>query len=362
MVLLVVYVLIALCTSFLCSILEAVLLSITPSFASAYREKDEKIGKQIVEMKKNPDRPLSAILTLNTIAHTFGAAGAGAQAQKVWGEEWLTVFSAVLTFLILIVTEIIPKTIGANYWRSLAGFAARTLKILTMMLYPFVRLSELLTRMISGGSGHPSVSRAEIAALAQVGEEAGVLDAEETHLFRNLMQFRSLKTADIMTPRVVMVTRSASMTVAEFTADKKVSRFSRIPVYEERQDDVLGYVIRAVILTAATRDEDERLLREFVQPLIMIDEETTLQPLFKKLIEEREHIALVVDEYGGVAGIVTLEDAIETLIGMEIVDEHDRDDDMQHLAREAWKKRAAELGLITKDTNDIVPPNESTKG
>jgi CBS domain containing-hemolysin-like protein len=352
MFLLIVYVLIALCTSFLCSILEAVLLSVTASFATAYKSDNPKVGEQLVKMKRNPDRPLSAILTLNTIAHTFGAAGAGAQAQKVWGEEWLTVFSAVLTLAILVITEIIPKTIGAVFWRRLAGPATRVLRILTLSLYPFVVLSELLTRMIGGKSGHPTMSREEIAALAQVGQEAGVLDEEEGRLFRNLMRFRSLRAKDIMTPRVVMITRKATMPVHEFTEDEKVGRFSRIPIWEERSDNVIGYVLRSEILAAAARDEHKVPVGEFIKPIIVVEEDMRLQPLFSSLIQKREHIALVVDEYGGVAGLATLEDVIETLIGMEIVDEHDRVEDMQVLAREAWRKRARELGLPVDEQID----------
>jgi CBS domain containing-hemolysin-like protein len=206
--------------------------------------------------------------------------------------------------------------------------------------------------MIGGKSAHPAVSREEIAALAQVGQEAGVLDEEEGRLFRNLMRFRSLRAKDIMTPRVVMISRKATMPVHEFTEDEKVGRFSRIPIWEERADNVIGYVLRSEILAAAARDEHKVPVGEFIKPIIVVEEDMRLQPLFSSLIQKREHIALVVDEYGGVAGLATLEDVIETLIGMEIVDEHDRVEDMQVLAREAWRKRARELGLPVDEEID----------
>lgn len=349
MFLLLLYVALALVVSFICSILEAVLLSVTPSFAAASREEGHPWGEHLKRMKEEPDRPLSAILTLNTVAHTFGAAGAGAQAQVVFGETWLSVFSAVLTLLILIGTEIIPKTIGALYWRTLAPGATRLLRVLELALYPFVRMSEVITRIISGGRSAPSVSREELVALAEVGRQAGVMDEDESLLFRNLMRFSSVQARDVMTPRTVMYALPADLSASEALGEDASLRFTRVPVYRGRVDDIVGYVIEAEVMQAAVKGDGATTLEDLAHDVLFVPSILTLRPLFTQLIEQREHVAVVVDEYGGVAGLVTLEDVIETLIGIEIVDEHDTVENMQELARQAWQQRAARLGLAVDD-------------
>lgn len=344
-VLLIVFLSIALGFSFLCSIAEAVLLSITPSYAAQLREQKHPASLLIDELKENVERPLSAILSLNTIAHTVGATGVGAQALKVFGEEWMAAVSAVLTLLILVLSEIIPKTIGAVYWRGLAPMVARTTKVLILLMYPLVVMSEWLGKLFAPGHPHPTVTRAEVAALAMQGASEGHIDVGESRIVANLFRFRELTVYDIMTPRTVILSMPQSMTVGEAMEQHPTLQFSRIPIYENTRDEVTGFILKDDLLLAHARDENDKPLKELRRELIAVPESATLSRLFEQLIDTRAHIALVVDEFGGTSGLVTLEDLVETLFGLEIVDEADRNVDMQKLARDRWKERAKRLGL-----------------
>lgn len=344
-VLLVVFLLIALGFSFLCSVAEAVLLSITPSYAAQLRESGSSVSSLIDELKDNVERPLSAILSLNTIAHTVGATGVGAQALKVFGEQWMAVVSAVLTLLILFLSEIIPKTIGAVYWRGLAPLVARSTKVLIWLMYPLVMVSEWLGKMFAPSHAHPTVTRAGVAALAMQGATEGHIDQGESRIVSNLFRFRELTVESIMTPRTVVVSMPQSTTVGDAMKLQPNLQFSRVPVYENTRDEVVGFVLKNELLLAHARGENDKPLSELKRDIFAIPESATLSTLFEKLIDSRHHIALVVDEFGGTAGLVTLEDLIETLFGLEIVDEADRNVDMQKLARDKWRERAEKLGL-----------------
>ena len=344
-ILLFVYLGIALGFSFLCSVAEAVLLSITPSYTATLRAEKPAAAAVVDRLKENVERPLAAILSLNTIAHTVGAAGVGAQAQIVFQGKYVGLTSAVLTLLILVLSEIIPKTIGAVYWRGLAPMVARLVNWLIYLMYPLVVMSEWLAKLLSPADAHPTVTRAEVAALAAQGAAEGHLDEGESRILTNLFRFKELTARDIMTPRTVVVSLPQTATVAEFVSRTPEIVFSRIPIYDGTRDEVTGFVLKNDLLLAHARGEDARPLIDFRREMVTMPAIVGLTSVFERLTGERAHIALLVDEFGGVAGLVTLEDVVETLLGLEIVDEADKTADMQQLARKRWKARAKELGL-----------------
>jgi CBS domain containing-hemolysin-like protein len=335
-----VYFALALGVSFLCSILEAALLSVTPSHVAKLMQDRPKVGARIRGLKSHIDRPLAAILSLNTIANTAGAVGVGAEAQRLWGSDALAIASAVLTLSILVVSEILPKTLGAMYWRRLTGFMARVLPAMILILLPLVWLSQTITRSMKRKRTGPTVSREEFAALASMGEEQGVFDESEMRILRNLFHFGSLRTRDIMTPRTVMFSLEESTTVRDAVAARGSMIFSRIPIWLETPDQVTGYILKDQLLLRAARDELDVPVSSFAREALMVPDTIPLPSLFEKLLDNREHIAVVVDEYGGVDGVVTMEDVLETLIGLEIVDEMDSVQDMRAMARSQWEARA----------------------
>jgi CBS domain containing-hemolysin-like protein len=356
MSLLLVYVAIALGVSFVCSILEAVLLSITPSYLAKLEQDRPKVGARVRALKLHIDRPLAAILSLNTIAHTVGAAGVGAEAQRLWGSEALAITSAVLTLLILFVSEIIPKTLGAMYWRRLSGFIAAVLPPLILILLPLVWLSEAITGFMRRRRVAEKLSREEFAALARVGEEQGVFDESEMRILRNLFLFGSLRTRDIMTPRTVMFSLEENTTVREAMAERGSMVFSRIPIWKETPDQITGYILKDQLLLRAARDELDVPVHAFAREALMVPDTVALPALFENLLDKREHIAVVVDEYGGVDGVVTMEDVLETLIGLEIVDEMDSVKDMRAMARAKWEVRAKHIQRDPLDSPTPVDP------
>ncbi|MEM9665319.1 MAG: hemolysin family protein [Bacteroidota bacterium] len=354
MALLLFYILLALGISFLCSIMEAVLLSITPSYVAAQEQDGQPLGQRLRVLKDDIDRPLAAILSLNTIAHTLGAAGAGAQATAIYGDAYLGIISAILTLLILVLSEIIPKTLGALYWRQLAGPVTRLLEIIITLLYPLVIMSKGITRLLSRGQKKESVSLEEFTALAELGAQQGVFEAEESRIIKNLVRFRSLRVKDIMTPRTVLFAMPEDKMVFEVMDEHSEFRFSRIPIFAGNRDTITGYVLKDDILLRAAQEDDEVTLRTLKREIQVVPDNVPLPDLLERLLDKLEHVALVVDEYGGVAGLVTMEDVVETLLGMEIVDEVDSVEDMQELARQEWLRRAKRLGLVVDEAE--VPP------
>lgn len=345
MSLLVFYVLLALIISFLCSISEAVLLSIRRSYVQTLKADKPDTAAMLTGLLENLDRPLAAILSLNTIAHTVGAAGAGAQAAAVFGDAIIGVFSGLLTLLILVLSEIIPKTLGATHWRALAPAVGRSLVWLITLMKPFVWLSELITKAITDGKASIAFTREEFAAMVDIGAKQGQLEARETRVVRNIMKLDGLQVRDIMTPRLVVFSVDETGTVATFADAHADQPFSRVPVYGATPDDVTGFVIKSDVLTRFVKDERDLPLSSIKRPLPSVPETLSLSVLFETLIEKRDHIALVVDEYGTVEGLVTLEDVVETVLGLEIVDEYDTVEDMRALARKKWRERAAALGI-----------------
>ncbi|HVS12815.1 MAG TPA: hemolysin family protein [Thermoanaerobaculia bacterium] len=355
MALLVTYVVLALGVSFLCSILEAVLLSITPAHVASLRDSGSRVGERLHRMKEDIDRPLAAILSLNTIAHTVGAAGAGAQAVKVFGDAYIGVISAILTLLILFFSEIIPKTLGAVYWRTLAPVIGAVLVPVVWSMWPLVKAAELTRRLIVRQPPHGPVSREEVAAMARLGHAEGVMDEGESRMVESLLRFRSLRVRDVMTPRTVVTAFPEDVATGEVVAGAERLLFSRIPIYKDSLDDVTGYVLKDDVLLQAAEDAPDTPLSALRRELTVVPETLSLPRLFEQLLARGEQIALAIDERGGTTGLVTMEDVIETLLGREIVDEVDSVEDMQELARQLWRKRAAKLGLI-EVTADVEGP------
>lgn len=357
--LLVLYVALAIGVSFLCSMMEAVLLSVTPSYVAALERKGSAVGERIHEFKENVDRPLAAILSLNTIAHTVGAAGVGAQAAIVFGEAYTGIVAAILTLLILVLSEIIPKTLGAVYWRTLTPSVVRMLTATIIAMWPLVKLSQGITRLLSQDEDEAAFSREEFTAMAELGEEEGVFEEKESRILRNLFRFNSLRVKDVMTPRTVIFDLPENTTIGEVVEEHDEFRFSRIPVYDDDPDDITGYVLKDEMLLRAAQEEFDVTLEEMARNILVVHETLPLPDLLERLLDRLEHIALVVDEYGGVAGVVTMEDVVETLLGLEIVDEADSVEDMQALARKQWFKRARELGMVSEEALETPTTNEA---
>ncbi len=332
------YLVLALALSFLCSVLEAVLLSTPMSFISMKEKAGVKSAGLLKKLKQDIDKPISAILSLNTIAHTVGAAGVGAEAVKVFGEAYFGIISAILTILILVLSEIIPKTVGACYWRTLAIPSAKVIRMLIVITYPLVLLSELITRVISPKNQVMSVSREEVSAMVTVGMEEGVFEMKENKMIQNMIKLNQVTAREIMTPSVVVSAAWEGMSLKDFYHEQQYRTYSRIPVYGEKEEYITGYVLRQTILEKLAEDKFEDKLSGVVRPVLFFNENDSVSTIWEKLLEKKEHISIVIDEYGCMRGIVTMEDVIETILGFEIVDEKDSVADMQVLAREKWQQ------------------------
>jgi len=346
MVLLLFYLFLALFVSFLCSVMESVLLSTPISFLSAKEENGHNAATIFIKLKNNIDRPLSAILSLNTVAHTIGAAGVGAQATKMFGELYFGIISGILTLLILIFSEIIPKTIGARYWRGLAMVSGIIINAMVIITFPLVVMTGYITKLFSKNINELSVSREEISAMAKIGTEEGIFDDKENKIIQNLIRLRALKVTEIMTPRVVVTVANKNMPLEEFLINKEFLHYSRIPIYSKNNDNITGYVFRQTVFEKLAEDETNLKLQDICREIVVVHEFQTIFSLWEVLLEKKEHIALVVDEYGGMDGIVTMEDIIETLLGLEIVDERDRIIDMRQYALERWNERKAKYNIL----------------
>ncbi|HBH22302.1 MAG TPA: hemolysin, partial [Cytophagales bacterium] len=340
------YLFLALFVSFLCSIMESVILSTPQSFLIVQQDKGHKWAISFMDLRRNIDKPLSAILSLNTVAHTIGAAGVGAQAVKIFGEAAFGVISAVLTVLILVFTEIIPKTAGARYWRRLAKFSYYTIRGMILITYPLVVASAFITRLISKNEEEQTTSREEIAALASIGADEGLFSDKENKIIQNILKLKNIKVTEIMTPRVVVAVADQNLPLSDFLKNKGYLKFSRIPVYSGNDENITGYVFRQEVFEKLAEDKHSLKLKDIKRDILVFPDTMALFTIWEKMLEKKEHIALVVDEYGGLNGIVTMEDVIETLLGLEIVDETDTVIDMQKFARERCKTRQAKYSLI----------------
>ncbi len=323
----------ALSLSFLCSVLEAVLLSTPMSYISMRENQGSKTATLMKQYKNNVDRPVGAILSLNTIAHTIGSAGVGAESIKIFGEQYFGLISAILTLLILVLSEIIPKTIGASYWRSLALPSTRIIRVLILITYPLVLLSELITKVFTPRGNQASMSREEVSAMVDVGTTEGIFRESESKLIKSCVALSGVKARQIMTPSIVVESACQDLTVKDFQAKQSWS-FSRIPVYAGDKDYITGYVLKDAVLKLLSEDQFHVKLSDLKRPILTFREEESVFQIWEKMLEKREHISVIIDEYGGLRGLVTMEDIIETMTGVEIVDEDDVAVDMQALAKE----------------------------
>jgi CBS domain containing-hemolysin-like protein len=356
------YVLLALVFSFLCSVAEAVLLSITPSYIAGLADTHPGRAALLKRLKQDKvDQSLAAILTLNTIAHTVGAIGSGAKATAVFGSAWFGLFSAVMTLMILFLSEIIPKTIGAVYWRALAAWTAQFVRVLIWVLYPLIRVSEALTRLVARGKKPHAFSRDEFVALAGIGQRAGKIDDYESGIIRNLFRLGSLTAEDIMTPRTVIAGLPQEMTVEAALSRLPAISFSRLPIYQKDLDHITGFILKDDLLLAAARNQSHASLDSLKREMAGVSGQMPLPDLFEAMIGQRRHMVRVYDRYGGTLGLATTEDVIETLLGLEIVDENDRVEDMQALARRQWEKRSQAKGAWGESGQPGKPAAEAPK-
>lgn len=355
MTLLIIFFCISIFFSFLCSIWEAVILSITPNYIRQKLAEKSEVGTLLEEYKEDIDRPLSAILTLNTIAHTAGAIGVGSQAasyfadkEEILGLSWEMIVATFMTLAILILSEIIPKTIGANNWRALAPFTTKCLKYLILLLSPLVWVTQKITRSLKNEKNKSILNRSDILAMAVEGEESGTLEESESKIIKNLIHLGNYKVTDIMTPRTVLDLANEKEEVRNFYTNHKSIQFSRIPIYQEKEDLIVGIVLKTDILTELANGNDNTTLKELSRPVKTVSDQMPLTELFDTLLDGKLHLVTVNDKYGSLVGIVTLEDLLETILGFEITDESDAVTDLQALARKKWQERAQKHGLLEK--------------
>ncbi len=357
MTLLIIYGAVSIFFSFLCSILEAVLLSVTPTFITVKKNEGKKYAFALDKLKEDIDKPIITILTINTIAHTVGAILVGVQAEKTFGSgnNVVGIVSTIMTFLILIVSEIIPKTIGAKHWKKLANF---TSKAINFLMFPLkysgiLWLLQFFTKLVGDNHDLATISREDFYAMTEIAEEEGVFQESEIKVIKNLIDFKKVMVKSIMTPRIVMKIAFNNKTIQKFYDENPKLKFSRIPIYHDSTDDIRGFFLKDEMLESIIKGNGNDALRTIQRDIIVTKRDESISILLEKLIDQHEHIALVVDEFGSVSGIVTQEDIIETLLGLEIVDESDGFEDLQTLARQMWEKRAKRLGILhdEKSTN-----------
>ena len=341
----------AMAISFLCSILEASLMSTPISYVTMREEDGYKPASRFKQYKQDTSRPIAAILSLNTIANTIGAAGVGQQANILFGSHWFALVSIIVTILILVFSEIIPKTIGATRWKSLMGFTTACISFLIFIMYPIVVCIEWLQKHITPkDSTDTSVSRDEVSAMANVAEEEGDLEEDENVIIQNLINMDDVTAADVMTPRVVAHIAPERMTIKTFYRDKRYLHHSRIPVFADNDEYITGYILRMEALQLMAEDKYDVTLGEIKREIASFNEDTPLDEIWDEMLRKDEQISVIINEYGSFQGILTLEDVIETLLGSEIVDEYDTVRDMQQLALDKWKKR--------RDSSSRLPSKE----
>ena len=351
MTLLIVYLLLTMGVSFLCSLLESVLMSTPISYIGMKEDEGDSNAELFLKMKQDPDRPLSAILSLNTIANTLGAAAVGHQATLLTGDYWFGIVSAGMTILILVFSEIVPKSIGTSHWKDLL-WLSRIMQFLIYLLYPLVWVIDKLHNSITDDEPDISISREEVSAMANIGEEEGVIDNTENKVIQNIIKLDDIKAYDVMTPRVVAAIAPESMTLKQFYKQESLSHNSRIPVYAETPEFITGYVLRYDVLENLAEDKFDTRLKSIKRKIAAFHEETSVSDIWESLLKTKDQIALIIDDYGCFQGIITLEDIIETIQGVEIIDENDTVTDMQQYARERWQKRQNQYKQIVLPDED----------
>ena len=337
---LLVYFFIALVVSFLCSLLESVLLSVSHAHIAVLVKEGSKRGKLMFSLKENINRPLSAILTFNTIANTVGAAGVGAQTYSVFGSSWVAISSIILTLSILFFSEIIPKTLGANYTKSLVGFTVYMIRILIFLVFPMVFLGEKISKFLSrDNQDNSKASRAELIAMAELSEDEGAIDSQEGDIIENLMKLDNILAEEVMTPRSVIFSLSDEDTVGKVVNKYSPLVFSRIPIFKNSLDQVIGFVHRYDLVNKQAEDKFDVTMSSLMEPVHTVKESDSVSTILDQFVKRRQQIFIVEDEFGTTTGLISLEDAIETLLGVEIVDEHDSVVDMRKLASAKLEKR-----------------------
>lgn len=326
-------------TSFLCSILESILLSTNVSYISVLKKNNPKIGTMLQSLKSDIDKSIASILILNTIANTLGATAIGVQAQSVFkgNDSLIMVISIILTFLILFVAEIIPKTIGAVYWKQLAPVAARIINFFIFITYPIIIITQFVTRKIGNQNGE-TISREELIHSTMLSSEVGDLESD---IIENTLTLNNIKIKDILTPRSVMYAIPKEVLVKSIIEDKRTFKFSRVPVYDGTIDNIVGIVLTKKLFKQVIKNPDVKI-ETIMKPVISLNENIPVSKALNKFIEKKEHMFVVLDSYDQTEGIVTLEDCIETLLGLEIMDELDTTDDMRKLALSRMKAKRKE--------------------
>jgi CBS domain containing-hemolysin-like protein len=333
------YFFLALGVSFLCSLLESIILSITHSHVAVLAKTGSKSSRLLENMKENINKPLAAILTVNTVANVVGAAGVGAQAMKLFGSEWVAILSGLLTLCILIFSEIIPKTLGTVYWRSLAGPAVYMIKGLIYLTYPFVFLSNYFSKIFASENHQQKVSRQEVVAMAEMGEDEGSIREKESDIIENLFNLNDVVAEDVMTPRSVIFALQKDSTVGDVVGEHTPIAFSRIPIFDKDMDDILGFIHRYDLVNKQAEDQFHIKMKDILEPIHTVKQEDSIASILDEFVRRRQQIFMVIDEFGTTTGLITLEDAIETLLGVEIVDEHDSVVDMRKLATEKFRSK-----------------------
>ena len=354
MELLIIFFLASVSISFVCSVLESVLLSVNMSYVSVLEKEKPKVGKLLRWHKENINKSIASILILNTIANTLGAAAVGAQASIVFSEYGNTndiVFyvSVILTFAILYVSEIIPKTIGAIYWKALAPLAAKIIRLFIWLTYPIILTTLFVTDKISRGQDDSnSLTKDELLESMLMSEDEGVIDEKESDFIENVLKLDEMKVQDILTPRSVVFALEESMTVKEvLESQSEIFKFSRIPIYSESIDNVTGIILVKKLFQQALLKDNSVTLKEIKLDMFSINENIPVAKALDLFISKKEHMFLVLDNYDQTEGIVTLEDCVETVLGIEIMDESDTNEDMRALAKQQMKQNRREKGLLS---------------
>ena len=368
MILLIIYALFSIAFSFLCSIVEAAFLSFSPTYLQVRKNEGKTWAKEIADLKQDVDKPLTALLTVNTVAHTVGSIMVGVEAEKIFGGGTAVgIVSALMTLAILIFSEIIPKTIGATYWQSLGNFTSKTLQIFIFPLKytGLLWLLQLTTRLIRKSGNEASITREEFLAMTTTAQEEGVFQENESSIIKNLLVFNSILAKDVMTPSSVAIMEDESMSIEAFHDKHPELKFSRVPLYREKTSNITGFVLKDDMLEALIEGQGQEPLGTIKRGIQLVRAETPIPELFNDFLVNRSHLAVVADEFGNTLGIVTMEDIIETLLGIEIMDEVDKVENMQVLARASWEKRAQRLGLLrpkenpSKDSGQTPPIDNS---
>lgn len=339
MFLLIFFASIAIIISFICSVMEAALLSITPSYIAQLQEKSPKWYKKVSALKQNMDTPLAAILTLNTIAHTVGAAGVGAQVAAMYGQAYLGLASGVMTLAILVLSEILPKTIGAKYWKKLVPAMCITLRAMVIILKPFLYISDFIMGVF--GEGEETNIKDEIKALAKMGRDEKVIDENKFRVISNIINLSEVKVKDVMTPRTVVHSVKPNMTIKDFDEFVPSSPFSRFPIVDEEEQEYLGYIHKS----SSYQAQDSDFVSKYAHKMHSVYSEAPLENVLSAMLDDRNHLDLVIDQHGTWVGIITLEDIIETILGKEIMDETDIVADMRLYAKMKWKKKKELNGI-----------------